>query len=132
MSDVKHRQMARKFEVVARKVEEFQTATTWTEPIDQMKKPKFQLFLVAYDKLVPQNFKLEKTGWGSVFFQVSEDFDVVSMGKKFQKIGHEMQQGGRSGTNWNITEDIKEFHHFALRTIRFSNPGRQQTSKNPY
>ena len=41
VSDVKHRQMARKFEVVARKVEEFQTATTWKNPIDQQQKLEF-------------------------------------------------------------------------------------------
>ena len=93
MTDVKHHQMARKFEVAARKVEEFQTATTWPEPIDQKEKPKCQFFLVAYDELVPQPTKwpiLDRiSSWkrrkgGQFFFQVPKDFDVVSMGKKFQ------------------------------------------------
>ena len=60
VSDLKDRQMTRKFEVVARRVEEFQTATTWENPIDQQQKPKFQLFLVAYDELVHQPPKRPK------------------------------------------------------------------------
>ena len=39
-------------------------------------------------------FQVGKDGmWVSFFFQVPEDFDVVSMGKKFKKMGHEIQQG---------------------------------------
>jgi len=53
----KHKQMTRKFEVVARTLAEFQIATTWSEPRDQKEKPKCQFFLVAYDELVPQPTK---------------------------------------------------------------------------
>ena len=112
--------MTRKFEVVARKLAEFQTATTWSEPRDQKEKPKCQFFLVAYDELIPEPTKwplLDRfSSWkrpegGQFFFQVPIDFDVVSMGKKFQTMGKEMENGGKSGTNWKITKNIKEFHH---------------------
>ena len=66
---------------------------------------------------------------GVSFFQVPQDFDVVSMGKKFQKMGTEMQQGGRSSTNWKITEDIKEFHHLLHGQSKFWSQGADKQAK---
>ena len=75
-------------------------------------------------------FQVGKDGKGvSFFFQVPKDFDVVSMGKKFKKMGHEMEQGGRSGTNWKITEDIKDFHHSLFGQSGFRTQGNNKQAK---
>ena len=85
--------------------------------------------MVADDELVPQPAKwpiLNRiSSWKrregcQFFFQVPIDFDVVSMGKKFQKMGKEMENGGRcAGTNWKITKNIKEFHHLLYGDSNF-------------
>ena len=75
-------------------------------------------------------FQVGKDGkGGSFFFQVPKDFDVVSMGKKFKKMGREMEQGGRSGTNWKITEDIKDFHHLLYGQSGFRTQGNNKQAK---
>ena len=51
------------------------------------------------------------------------------MGKKFQKMGHEMEQGGRSGTNWKIMEDIKDFHHSLYGQSGFRTQGNNKQAK---
>ena len=44
VTDVKHKQMTRKFEVVARKLAEFQMATTWSAPRDQVENQNVSFF----------------------------------------------------------------------------------------
>ena len=94
--------------------------------------------MVAYDEVVHQPPKRPKfyriSSWkrpdgGQFFFQVPKDFDVVSMGKKFKKMGREMEQGGRSGTNWKITEDIKDFHHSLYGQSGFQTQGNNKQAK---
>ena len=63
------------------------------------------------------------------FFQVPQDFDIVSMGEKFETMGIEMQKGGRSGTNWHITEDINEFHHLLYGESTFRKQGANKQAK---
>ena len=72
---------------------------------------------------------MEKTRGESVFFQVPQDFVVVSMGKQFQKMGTEMQKGRQSGTIWKITEDIKDFHYLLYGESSFRSQGANKQAK---
>ena len=65
----------------------------------------------------------------NLFFQVPQDFYVVSTGEKFETMGIEMQKGGWSGTNWQITEDIKEFHHLLYGELTFQKEGANKQAK---
>ena len=40
-----------------------------------------------------------------------------------------MQKGGWSGTNWKITEDIKEYHHLFYRESSFQSKGANKQAK---
>ena len=40
-----------------------------------------------------------------------------------------MQKGGQSSTNWKITEDIEEFHHFLYRESSFRSQGANKQAK---
>ena len=40
-----------------------------------------------------------------------------------------MEQGGRSGTNWKITEDIKDFHHLLYGQSGFRTQGNNKQAK---
>ena len=40
-----------------------------------------------------------------------------------------MEQGGRSGTNWKITEDIKDFHHSLFGQSGFRTQGNNKQAK---
>ena len=53
----------------------------------------------------------------------------MSMGENFETMGIEMQKGGRSGTNWQITENIKEFHHLLYGESTFRKQGANKQAK---
>ena len=135
VSEVKHPQMKRKFEVVARKLKELQVATTWRDRTDQIAKPQCHFFMVAYDELVVQpplrpdldriwNYKRREGG--QFFFQVPEGFDQVKIGKKFEAMGKEMQNGKKTGTNWTIAKDIREFHQLLYGDSKFRTQGKNK------
>ena len=40
-----------------------------------------------------------------------------------------MENGGRSGTNWKITKNIKEFHHLLYGDSKFRTQGDNKQAK---
>ena len=139
VSDVKHKNMIRKFGVVARKMNELQVATTWSDEKDQIEKPQCHFCMFAYDELVLQPSKraqydriesYRRRKGGQFFFSVPDGFDVAKFGKKFEEIGKEMQQGSRSfGTNWRITKNTEEFHRMLYGDAKFESQGNNKQAK---
>ena len=44
-------------------------------------------------------------------------------------MGKEMENGGKSGTNWKITKNIKEFHHLLYGDSKFRSQGDNKQAK---
>ena len=91
--------------------------------------------MVAYNKLVVQptmrpnldrisNYRRREGG--QFFFQVPEGFDQVKIGKKFEAMGKEMQNGKHNGSNWTIAKDIKEFHQLLYGDSKFRTQGKNK------